>query len=407
MSFFVEPFWLQAMERQSPRVYLCFNCALRFDLDVDQFFSSYAALNHIYAMDNIQLQANGFAIDQQVILNEGAEASRQVHVMMSGSQLVDETIVQFYRSAVHPVLDFRLCMTETGMEILFFFHHAFFDGLSARHFIYNLWESYFSRKVSYTQMTPDALRECEEKRQGKRIDPQLFSEAVEYYQQMKCPEGLPAQYPASTQSHYYYFCYCATMADKIREYCRVNNMSLFVFFTTVYELWLTETSKHRNVVYKMAVSGRSRAKLLGVLGCLANSVAVAQDVDATLSFQAHAQRVKENCANAIRFGDIPFGGVVASVPELSKIQYFYNFIPCRKKYKQHAGVYHFQPESNYIYQMSGDDIRCCVIVMESHDDCLGINLKFDRAFYSSDQARSAMALFNTLIYNEVSLTKKG
>lgn len=97
--------------------------------------------------------------------------------------------------------------------------------------------------------------------------------------------------------------------NKILAFCKVQNITPYVFYMSGFNILLSKFSGNEDVVVGMPISGRG-AKYLDTIGMFVNTIALRNKPVGTKTVAAFLQEVKENSVNAINHQDYPYGELV-------------------------------------------------------------------------------------------------
>jgi len=401
----LERLWLSMTHEDSPRSYLCFNCTLTFKLQEDRLLNTATEICAKYELGDIDIsdghariyQKAGFAA-APIFIDEKTATYSKIE------QIIAKRWQSYKASLAYPVFDFIALRTQDYDAMIFIFHHIYFDGFAATQFIHVFWELYFNHRVSHHGINYAQYKTLLQQNYQSTSYKNLYQQACTYYASHTYKTHFPRVNLQENGAHYGFYVLYNPLENKMRAYCRTQKISLFYFFLAIYELWQAIFSNTQDINYKTAIIGRHQRLLLNSLGCFANSIAISDTINFDDCFSSYLQKVQASYQQSMQFKDVAYSQIENKVQELKNIQCFFNYIPTRTVYKKHKPLYLLEPTPNYLQQLSGDNIKSSIIILESHTDCLAINLKFDRHYFSAEQATTAITLFNDLIYYTVNQT---
>ncbi|GAA4782278.1 hypothetical protein GCM10023307_03490 [Lysobacter hankyongensis] len=121
------------------------------------------------------------------------------------------------------------------------------------------------------------------------------------------------------------FSFDRPMADAIREFCRREKVTLFMFMLTAFKCVLSRWSGQTDLCVGTPIASRTDPALESVVGFFVSTVALRTDLSACDSFRAALRSVKSNSIEAFRNQDVPFDLIVKTLQpgrDLYKTPYF-------------------------------------------------------------------------------------
>ena len=98
----------------------------------------------------------------------------------------------------------------------------------------------------------------------------------------------------------------AHLTQKLRDFSRLQKISLFTLFMTAYKIALALYSQQKDVSVGTPVQGRHHSDLKSIIGYFVNTLVVRTHIDLSLSFKEQIENVKAEVTEAFGHQDIPF-----------------------------------------------------------------------------------------------------
>lgn len=201
---------------------------------------------------------------------------------------------------------FRLC-----------FHHAVFDGGSARIFWRELWRAYGGERLDEpaVQYADYAIWQ-----QERLADGVLDRQTQWWTDTLKgCPvlTTLPADRPRPAHPAKAGRELRLRMPEPIRravdEMADSENATFYMVVLAALQGFVSRVAQQDDVVVGSPLSGRLRPELRDVIGCFVNTVATRADLSDDPSFRAHLSRTRDHVLDVFDHFELPFDRVVEAV----------------------------------------------------------------------------------------------
>ena len=232
------------------------------------------------------------------IINDSAECKIEI---LSNDDI--HTFIRPFDLSVAPLL--RVGVYEN--TIMVDMHHIITDGSSMPVFLNELNELYMGRSienipVQYKQFAVQKHDHTESEKYWLSV----FNDEVpaleintDYHRGQKQSFNGSAIYDSVD----------IELHNKILAFCKVENITPYVFYMSGFNILLSKFSGNEDIVVGMPISGRG-AKYLNTIGMFVNTIALRNKPVGTKTVAEFLQEVKENSINAINHQDYPYGELV-------------------------------------------------------------------------------------------------
>ena len=186
-------------------------------------------------------------------------------------------------------------------------HHIITDGGSMPVFLNELNELYMSRNietapVQYKQFAVESHDHTESEKYWLSVyddDVPVLEINTDFHRGQKQSFNGSAIYDSLD----------IELHNKILAFCKVQNITPYVFYMSGFNILLSKFSGNEDIVVGMPISGRG-AKYLDTIGMFVNTIALRNKPVGTKTVAEFLQEVKENSVNAINHQDYPYGELV-------------------------------------------------------------------------------------------------
>ena len=125
---------------------------------------------------------------------------------------------------------------------------------------------------------------------------------------------LPSDFPRPNVPSYrgesFYFYFDGDMLRRIDDFCRQESVTRFVFFLSLFQLFLMKHSTHEDILVGTPVIGRGRPEFRDICGNFINTLALRSRFEDSLTFRDHLKRTKRTVLGALDHQDYPFSLLV-------------------------------------------------------------------------------------------------
>lgn len=219
----------------------------------------------------------------------------------------------------------RLFKLNSSEHILVFhIHHIIFDGWSIDIFMNDLF--YFYEKFEINEQPalsnkPDNQYVDYAIWQRKFFKENLLESQLAYWR-----NHLSGNLPQLTlnsldwNNHTYSLkgaCESKTINERmslmIKNFCKSNNISYFIFLKTVFNLLLQKHSDQEEIILGMPVANRNNEDFENTVGMFVNILAIRTNLSGNPSFLELLERVKTTCFDAYANQEVPFEKIVEEI----------------------------------------------------------------------------------------------
>lgn len=95
-------------------------------------------------------------------------------------------------------------------------------------------------------------------------------------------------------------------SDKLREFARINEHSLFNIFLTALKITLARYSGISDIIVGLPVRGRNHPEVMQTIGYFVNTVAARTEISLNMSFEENLKKVSQTCLEAFENQLVPF-----------------------------------------------------------------------------------------------------
>ena len=231
-------------------------------------------------------------------------------------------IDQPFDLAVGPLLRVQLLKLATDEHILVWvIHHIIFDGYSAAVWtqeLVTLYNAYLRSAPSPLAALPltyyDYVHQQRQQMVGARWQ-QLLSYWTTALAAAPPLLELPTDYPRpalyTQRGGVYPLTIDSDLVQSLKAVSAQAGVTLFVTLQAAFVVLLARYSRQTDLVIGTAVTNRTRAELEGLIGFLANTVALRHQLADQPSFLALLQRVKQTTRQALAHQEFPFEKLVS------------------------------------------------------------------------------------------------
>lgn len=186
-------------------------------------------------------------------------------------------------------------------------HHIITDGASMPIFIKELNELYMGRKlenipVQYKQFAVQKNDYSESEKYWLSVykdELPVLELNTDFHRGQKQSFGGNALYDVVDIG----------LHNKILDFCKVKNITPYVFYMSAFNILLSKYSGNEDIVVGMPISGR-KAEYLETIGMFVNTIALRNKPVGSKNVLEFLQEVKENSISAIVHQDYPYGELV-------------------------------------------------------------------------------------------------
>ena len=111
------------------------------------------------------------------------------------------------------------------------------------------------------------------------------------------------------------------MTQKLKIFCKENNVTLFMTMLSVFKLLLFRYSGVEDICVGTGIANRGHKEMEGMLGMVINSLALRTNPTHDLPFEYFLRQVKNTCQEAYQHEDTPFGKVVEELQPERSLRY--------------------------------------------------------------------------------------
>lgn len=207
--------------------------------------------------------------------------------------------------------------------LLLTFHHIVSDGWSIGLFIKELsafYAAYSENKDSLLKELPIQYSDYAAW-QENYLQSENYEKALAYWKgklsEMPMELSLPLDKKRpSSQSFkgaHYSFSISSEAAIRIRQYCRSENKSEFVFYLSAFEILLSRYSNQEEFGIGVPVANRSKIKTQELIGLFTNTVTIRSDLRKNPTMKEILQRTNSTALEAFEYQECPFERVANAV----------------------------------------------------------------------------------------------
>ena len=148
----------------------------------------------------------------------------------------------------------------------------------------------------------------------RRLENNAIQEQLDYWRDhlgghhsvLELPTDLPRPPVFSYRGNFQAFSLSKSLVRDLRQLAQGSGTTLFMALLTAFKVLLYRYSGQTEICVGSPIARRDRAEIENVIGCFINSLPLLSEVSGELSFLEFLQRVRETCAGAFRYQDVPF-----------------------------------------------------------------------------------------------------
>ncbi|HID54502.1 MAG TPA: amino acid adenylation domain-containing protein, partial [Anaerolineae bacterium] len=131
--------------------------------------------------------------------------------------------------------------------------------------------------------------------------------------QLNLPTDRPRPPVQTFAGDYISFSLPADLSQQIRELCRAEGITPFMFLLAAFQTLLSRYSSQKRVNVGSPIANRGRMELEGLVGLFVNTLVLASDFQENPTFRQLLQQTRETALGAFAHQDIPFEMIVDAV----------------------------------------------------------------------------------------------
>ncbi|HEX2927283.1 MAG TPA: amino acid adenylation domain-containing protein, partial [Ruminiclostridium sp.] len=278
------------------------------------------------------LRTRFVTVDGRLVVKLDAELKTQCRVVdltqlssyekeKSIYQLTDEEVKKSFDLASTPLFRITLLKLEEKCYIMLInMHHIISDGWSTGLFLKEITVLYQAGikgleaglpQLEYTY--GDYAFWQREYLKGSVLDKKLsfWKKYLGYSSLMlDLPLDKPKQSLQSNMGASSRFAVPDNISSRIKEICRKENITLFTFLLTAFNVLLYKYTYQEDIIVGTPVANRTRSEFEGLIGCFVNTIPLRTDISGNPTFREVLERVSKSNAEAFDNQDMPFDVLV-------------------------------------------------------------------------------------------------
>lgn len=135
------------------------------------------------------------------------------------------------------------------------------------------------------------------------------------------PTDRPRPSIVSYRGNKLQFCFETSVAESLRQFCRLEKSSLFVLFATAVSVLLYRYTGQEDILLGVPIADRDRPEIQPLIGFLIDTQVLRTDLSGNPSFREVMAQVQKNVASVYSHRAAPFDQVVAAVQPERNLSY--------------------------------------------------------------------------------------
>lgn len=212
----------------------------------------------------------------------------------------------------------RVCLIQQNIHqalLVVVFHHLIADGWSLAVFWKEFLMSYqaaLQKKPVYWEALPIQYADFAVW-QREFLDSEQGKSGMAYWREQLVGElpllELPYDYPRPNQLTFAGGIETLRLdemdSEKIRQFCRTKNVTLFMFLLASFQLWLRRYSGENDTILGVPFAERMHPQTQGLIGLFVNTLVIRQRIQGNPSFLEFLDQVKQTSLQAYQHAEIP------------------------------------------------------------------------------------------------------
>ena len=218
---------------------------------------------------------------------------------------------------VAPLLDCKLFKINDSFNVVFLmFHHIIWDGTSFDLFTGELSEVYTALKNNKIPALKNITRDFSDfiNLEKKYLDSEQYKEDSKFWKEHLNGElpilELPSDKIRPSEMEYTgelaQFIIHEDLKNKLENYSRQKNISLFNLFLAVFKITLASFSNTKDIIVGIPVNGRPSSDYDFTTGYFVNTIPIRSSIDLNTSFSKNLNHIRDNLYDCLEHQSLPF-----------------------------------------------------------------------------------------------------
>ena len=226
---------------------------------------------------------------------------------------VEKLIFSFLQPFDLKVNAFRVGLIEvsnTHHVLMVDMHHIISDGLSIQQFIKEFIQLYNGANLAPIQTSYKAFATWQNERFGSNDMAQLETFWLNQFKGSLPTLDFPTDYPRPNRQSFegetLHFELSKDLTDQLKTLAKEKTVSLYMLFLAAYNILLAKYSGQDDIIIGSPTAGRNHSALKEVIGVFVNTIALRNQPNSNLNFDAFLETVKQNTLEALEHQDYQF-----------------------------------------------------------------------------------------------------